>query len=95
MSRAIAYCQKPSSGAGKEGGRARERGRYGWESCSTCDERRMYGGREGERERRRWGGRALAAGSQGRATVRPVNPHIYILLINPDYHFLIALLGLP
>ena len=26
---------------------------------------------------------------------RPANPHIYILLINPDYHFLIGLLRLP
>lgn len=26
---------------------------------------------------------------------RPVNPHIYILLINPDYHFIIGLLRLP
>lgn len=26
---------------------------------------------------------------------RPANPHIYILLINPDYHFIIGLLRLP
>ena len=26
---------------------------------------------------------------------RPANPHVYILLINPDYHFLIGLLRLP
>lgn len=26
---------------------------------------------------------------------RPANPHIYIPLINPDYHFLIGLLRLP
>lgn len=26
---------------------------------------------------------------------RPVNPHIYILLINPDYHFIIGLRRLP
>lgn len=26
---------------------------------------------------------------------RPANPHIYILLINPDYHFLIGLLRQP
>lgn len=25
---------------------------------------------------------------------RPANPHIYIPLINPDYHFIIGLLGL-
>lgn len=26
---------------------------------------------------------------------RPANPHVYILLINPDYHFLIGVLWLP
>lgn len=31
----------------------------------------------------------------GHAGDTPANPHIYILLINPDYHFIIGLLGLP
>lgn len=29
------------------------------------------------------------------ATKRPANPHIYIPLINPDYHFLIGRLSVP
>lgn len=46
-------------------------------------------GNRGERDAC-WEGELL-----GHAGDRPANPHIYILLINPDYHFLIGLLRLP
>ena len=40
-------------------------------------------------------GKTEGAASQACSEVRAANPHIYIPLINPDYHFLITLLGLP